>query len=600
MRSIHQSARKDQTLSVLLFTACFFLYFQAPITQITDSNYSMMVSQALLDHGTMRLDGYGIPRNEPSPAPGTSRNPYPYQLLEVHDRLYYYFPPGTSLLSVPLVAVCKAFRASPVTRDGRYSFSGEERVEKIVAAILTSVAVVFLFLTSRLSLNVLPSLALALTGAAGTSLASTASRAMWSHTWLVLLLSVSIFLIWRAVQRGTRPSPVLLASLAAWMYFVRPTAVISILAISILILLRFRSVFLTYTFVGLAWLAGFMLYSHHHFGQLLPPYYRASRLGSPTFLVALAGNMISPGRGWIFYTPFVLSIPLALWRHRKSIQDKPVLLLCLAVIAVHWIVISTFPQWWAGYCYGPRLMTDVIPWMMLAAVIATGALSAGAGPDREPAASAWPAVRLEIVLAALLIAASAFMHLRGAFDHAVHSWNTIPENIDDRPQRVWDWSYPQCLAGLIPPPVPERLAPLDLGERIALNGPQADPYLLVGWSAEEPQFRWTDGGLARIGFRLERVEPVLFRIRMAPFVVEGSREEQRVTVLLNRTRLTTLDLREPVQQEVSLLLPAHLLRRENILDFAFENLVSPASLRLNKDRRKLGVAAEWFEIDSVR
>jgi len=289
----------------LFFCVCMLVYLMAPVTQLSDSNYSMMVSQSLIESGTVRLDGYNIERYEPYSKPGIVHSGYPYQIENIGEKLYYYFPHGTSILSMPFVAVFNAFGLSTINDENGYSLAGEIKIERILSAILVSFAATMFYLTSRVSLSVPVSLVIALAGAFGTPLLSTASRAMWAHTWLLVLLSLTIYLVWRAIQAKKTPSPVLLASLVSWMFFVRPTSSISIVAISVIVLIVFRPIFVTYCVVGLLWLAGFVLYSQYHFDTYLPSYYLASRLGSNTYAEALLGNMISPARGLLESTQYL-------------------------------------------------------------------------------------------------------------------------------------------------------------------------------------------------------------------------------------------------------------------------------------------------------
>jgi hypothetical protein len=52
----------------------------------------------------------------------------------------------------------------------------------------------------------------------------------------------------------------------------------------------------------------------------------------------------------------------------------------------------------------------------------------------------------------LLLLASAFINTRGATSHATWLWNMRPLEIDQHPERLWDWRQPQFLAGMLPMP----------------------------------------------------------------------------------------------------------------------------------------------------
>ena len=78
----------------------------------------MMVSESLIEHGTVRLDPYSVEKLEPFSKPGVISTGYPYQLEAVEDRLYYHYPHGTSILSAPFVAILNMFGISTANEDG--------------------------------------------------------------------------------------------------------------------------------------------------------------------------------------------------------------------------------------------------------------------------------------------------------------------------------------------------------------------------------------------------------------------------------------------------------------------------------------------------
>src|SRR5882724_3904892 len=83
-----------------LSTAAFWL---SPVRQVTDSNYSMVVSQGLIDTGSLALDQYNFPRNSPHLMDSYISNGDDYRVEQRNGRLYYFFPPGSPVLSLPFV-----------------------------------------------------------------------------------------------------------------------------------------------------------------------------------------------------------------------------------------------------------------------------------------------------------------------------------------------------------------------------------------------------------------------------------------------------------------------------------------------------------------
>lgn len=588
---------KEKT-ALFLFFFCLVIYLCAPVSQIADSNYSMMVSQSLIENGTTRLDRYNIKKSEPFSKPGVVSSGYPYQIEVVQDKLHYYFPHGTSVLSAPFVAILNVFGLSAVNEGGAYDFRGEERIEIILAAFLISIAATIFYFTSRLSLNKPLSLAVALTGAFATPLLSTASRAMWAHTWLLVLLSSIIFLVWRSIRDKKSPNPILLATLVAWMYFVRPTSSISIIAVSMLVLIYFRPIFITYCLIGLAWLAGFLFYSQYNFGTFLPSYYSAGRIGSETFLVALAGNMISPSRGLLIYSPFIFSTIVALIVFRRYVQKKSLVFISVATIVLHWIVVSGFPHWWGGHSYGPRFMTDVVPWVILIAIMAIQAVGVREKVNDEWAASGLSSIRAHTTGVVILVAISIFMHVRGAYSHDTSAWNSHPSNIDLHSERLWDWHYPQFLAGLLDPGPISDFPRFKSGEPVYLNDSTAESYLVSGWSGAEPNFRWSEKNVARFGFKSSTGRPIAIALNLAPFVT-ASHDKQRLRIEANNEFIAEFVLGEQALSEIRFVIPHSLVKDSNLISLHIPDAISPKVLKISEDGRNLGIAVYSITITEL-
>ena len=429
--------------SVFVLTLSIFLISR--IHQVADSEYSMLLSQSLLSHRSFALDEFALPRHEPVWHGYYFKNGPAYQLEVTRGHLYYHLPPGSSLLSVPFVAAFNLFGISAANPDGTYDRRGEVIIEAALAALLMAGLSVLFFYTARLFLPTGWSIVIAFAGALGTQVYSTASRAMWSDTWGILLLGVVIFLLLRTEIGKRRFNSVLLASLLSWMYFVRPTFSVHVFAVSVYILIFHRRQFLPLAITGGAWLAGFVAYSWFHFGQLLPNYYRASRLEFDSFWVALAGNLISPARGVLIYVPSLLFVTYLLVRYRRNLPYLRLVWLSLAIIAGHLAIVSSFNHWWGGHSFGPRLTTGLVPWFVLLGILGVGAMLR----QREERASASPARwRIELACGVLLVLASAFINTRGATSHATWLWNMRPAEIDQHPERLWDWNQPQFLAGM--------------------------------------------------------------------------------------------------------------------------------------------------------
>ena len=555
----------------------------------------MLLSQSLLDHGSFALDDYALPRHQPQWRGYYSSNGPIYQLEIVGEHIYYHMPSGSSVLSAPFVAALNVFGISAAKPDGTYDPQGEALIEARLAAVLMAVLASIFFLTGRLMLSSRWATLVALAGALGTQVYSTASRALWSDTWGILLCGVVVFIILAHETGKRRLNPVLLATLLAWMYFVRPTFSVPILAVSIYVFIFHRRVFLSYAATGLAWLAGFFYYSWSHYGHLLPTYYRANRLQFNVFWIALAGNLISPARGLLVYVPMICFLAYLLVRYRHHLSYMRLVWLSLFIIVVHILVISGFPHWWGGHSFGPRFTTSLVPWFVLLSILAIGAMLAWR--EKTPKAKS-PGWSVQLAVGWTLLILSAFINTRGAASHATWRWNMRPRGVDEHPERLWDWREPQFLAGYVPLPLPREF-PIATSKRIDFASSESEKYLWYGWSEASPGPPWSynDAGVV---FEVHEIKPMTIRINIEPFLVSGKLEAQRLKITLNGTPLTALTLNSRESQVYSLTVSKGLLRQRNIMIFEAPDAQSPQRLGVGEDPNLRGINLHWIEFEELQ
>ena len=439
-RLLLSDSRRDLLVSVLLFVLTYSIFVLSPVQQPADSLYSMMVSQSIIERGTVALDHYKFPNLTPVQSKKFHSNSSIYHLDLIDGHVYYYYGPGSSILSVPYVAIMNAFGVYASRADGTHDPAGEMRIQTGLAALLMAGLAVVFFLTSRVVLPLSWSVAIALGGTLGTQVFSTATRALWAHTWMIFLLGFVVLLLVGRELKGRQLRPVVLASLLSWMFFVRPTAIVPIVVISVYIGVFQRDLFVRYAVTGAAWLLLFVIYSWHNFGQLLPNYYRlGAQLRTHSIWVAMLGNLVSPSRGVLIFVPSLIFVGYLLVRYWKYVQSRRLVGVSLTVLVLHLILVSSFPIWWAGFFFGPRFLTDVVPWFVLLAIMGVHAMLM-AGEHRTPV------YRAQVIVGMVLLAASIFIHARGANSPATQMWNARPVSIDERPERLWDWRDPQFLA----------------------------------------------------------------------------------------------------------------------------------------------------------
>ena len=414
---------------IIGLTALVYLF--SPVRITMDSHYTLLLSERIWRHGSFALDPhFAHPERHWPGAPVDATN-LPYQVYRHDGHVRYFYPPGASVLSVPFVAALNlAGISSTDTRRG-YAQDREERMQGMIAGLVTALTAGLLFLLAARWLDPPRAAALALAAAFGTSLWSAASRAVWSHTWAVFLLAAALVHLARATREGGRLRPVLLGTLMSWMYFARPTMSLSIVAIGLWVLLQEPRRVPALAATGLAWLALFVAFAKSTSAGWLPPYYLQSGAFDPGRLPAgLAGLLVSPARGLLVYSPVLLVVAWLLVRHRPAGPERLPAAVGAGLVGAQILLLSAWPMWWGGLAFGPRMLTDLVPWFVL-----LGALGWRAARDRGRSFG-----RFGGAVAAILLAASVFQHGLAAWSRSPWAWSVTPDNVDQHPARLWDWS----------------------------------------------------------------------------------------------------------------------------------------------------------------
>jgi hypothetical protein len=275
----------------------------------------------------------------------------------------------------------------------------------------------------------------------GTSAWSVGSRALWQQTASMLFLSLALLCALRLGRSG-RAWEWGLGICLALAPLVRPTnAVIAALFVCwMLVSARFAVLRAAIAAVGV--LAVFGGYSYTQYGSIVPPYYVPGRLQeNPAigFAESLGLNLISPSRGLIIFNPIVLlavaGIVIRLRRHRFTGLDA----VLIAAVIGQWLVIAKFGST-GGTVFGPRLMLDIVPFLV---VLAAPTFLVLAERARWQGRS-WPH-RLAVAGIVAVLGWGLFVNATGALLRDSRCWSVLPISVDVEPARIWDWSDPQFL-----------------------------------------------------------------------------------------------------------------------------------------------------------
>lgn len=385
----------------------------------SDSRYYVPTSMSWLQRGDWNLDEF----DQFQSVDGVGND---YRVRQGKDGHWYnLYPPGTSLLCLPLVLIGDWLNDEiPDSLDRAAAVSA-------FAAKVLSAATVALFFLVALTLTSRPSLAWILTFvfAFATPQLGTHGGGLWSHTASVFCATLGLGL-W--VWKGSRFAA-LTAIPLAFGFACRPTMALPAAVFGIALLLEDRRKFALFSALSALCLGAFVYHSLGRWGTVLPPYYTGHvghGLGSG--LSAFAGTLLSPNRGLFVFCPILIFAVAGGLIARRTGQGK-IYLLASIVAVLEWLVASRNGMWWGGHCYGPRLLCEIIPFAILLLIPAWEAIAQHR------------ARRLFLLGAIFSCAWGIFVQAQALTNKHVYEWNAAP-NIDFNPVRLWDWRDLQIFA----------------------------------------------------------------------------------------------------------------------------------------------------------
>ncbi len=412
----------------LLIAAIGTLYKNTPYRWLayyanSDPRYALVVSQAIIEHGNIHLDSYV--------SEGYNRN----DVLKRNNHIYYYFPLGSSLLALPAICIGNIL-CYDMTSD-----SDNFHLQFLLALFSAVIVAVGMYHIIRTYVSPLVGLIIVSSLLFGSPLIVTLLTAYWSHNAGLVCVVLAWIMHLHAGKRA-KPTQLYVLEFAAGLmaglaYVSRPTLLLfCVVLVALALRETWRRALVVCVGIG-TFMAIFVTFSLVEYGLLLPPYYASSRLAGSAINVvaALCGNLVSPSRGILIHAPLVGVILCAsvicLWHRKLSALG----LACLLWYGVHLFAISRFPHWWAGWSYGARLQTDVMPAiMMLAAEIYR---CTNSHSIKQP---------VIIALIAVCIIWGVWVHSwQGVLNPNTAKWCKVVD-VDNNPHMIWNWKHPQITA----------------------------------------------------------------------------------------------------------------------------------------------------------
>ena len=374
----------------------------------------------------------------------------PVWFRRLRDGHYYsIYPIALPVLLTPLYTPVAFLdiRNMPVDRVVVLARILEKGSASLIAALS---AVAFLALAGRLT-DKRTALLLTIVYAFGSQTWSTSSQALWQHGASELAIILGLLgLLW-ASSRPDRLLPVALAGVCAgFSVAFRITNVIFLIILGGYVLLSRWNAARKAAFAVSAMVApaATLAYNLLLFGSPLGGY----DVGLVMFQrgdvwSGLSGLLFSPSRGLLVFSPVFIFVLAGVyqWMRGPGMPHPEIYWICVFAATGHLLLISKSRGWYGGFNYGPRLLTDVVPCLVILLV---------------------PAMSLVVRLrpwkfafgCALLVSIS--VQAIGAFCYPNGHWDALPQPVNKSRQRLWDWRDNQIARSAAAGPVlePYRLA----------------------------------------------------------------------------------------------------------------------------------------------
>ncbi|HEY7474987.1 MAG TPA: hypothetical protein VH679_08245 [Vicinamibacterales bacterium] len=413
--------RRTHRTAAALFLALVVIY-NANGREIgtVDSQPAKFTARELAVDGTLTLDRAVAER------PGLAERPAFAKDRQGHYRSAYPLP-SALIAAVPAALL---HYSGLVDMDAPLATN---LVAALTASLVTAAAVTLLFLAVRRVVDERVALLTAVAIGIGTNYWPVVSRTLWQHETVAFGTALGLW-AWLRPLRQIRSRDLWLGGLGLALAGAARPQVAPLVAIMLGWLASRAGPRRTTTpaaIVGLAALAT-VVSNYVWFGHVLgaaprleavhPETHGVEGTISPTPWVGALGLLISPSRGLLVFSPFVL-VALAARRSTAAVPDGLALRWLTAGVVLQFAVYAAYTVWWGGHTYGPRYTMDLIAPMTPA--IALGLARAAATARARVAVGA-------LLLWSIVVAAA------GAFVYPNDAWNTNPAEVDRAHHRLWE------------------------------------------------------------------------------------------------------------------------------------------------------------------
>ncbi|MDX9753224.1 MAG: hypothetical protein RBU29_04635 [bacterium] len=422
---------------MLLFFVPFAIYMaNGRELSSGDTVPTVFVTINLLKQGTIYLDDFHdyVPYNNE-----------PYYVSMQRGHMVSNYPLFPAFMALPIFA--------PFVWIGMINPGDGDMVWRYLSsmsgACFTAIAVLFMYLTLIHLIDKTGAWLLAMAYGIGTALWPIAGQSLWQHGPSVMWWSIGLYALVKAEnhadQVGLWKYLVLAGVSTGAAFHCRNVNAIGLIFIGLAIGWRFRWQGIHYLIPAALLSASLLAYNYWLFGtwnggyeELLKLQYyldhiTTGRWATPLW-VGLAGQLISPSRGILIFSPFLLFSfwgMVVLWRPATSVWKLLAWTIPIPILML--LLFSKYSVWWGGNAhYGPRYQIECYPFLVLYIAVVWERIKAA-----KPL----------LILFGVLLAWSVFTQWIGAFCYP-SDWAGSPVSLALDKGRLWDWRYNQILSCL--------------------------------------------------------------------------------------------------------------------------------------------------------
>ncbi|HEX4123747.1 MAG TPA: hypothetical protein VHY37_03410 [Tepidisphaeraceae bacterium] len=424
---------KNPTLTAVVLSVVCLLVFLAPrgwwnTGTSGDTAPAELLPIAILKYHALDFDR--LIAEHPSVA---NRNDLPYWFTERNGRVVSFYPIVPGLMNVPTYSIAGWL--------GYDLFHYRYILSHITSCVIGALSAGFMFLAlDAICERRVVAITFTIVFAFGTEVWGTLTEGMWQHGPSILLLSAAMMILLRRWRWGIPLAGVLLG-LAVWN---RPTNVLLVAPIALYAAFAYRrqvAAFACAMGVPLMLLA---IYSYLYCGSVvylgqgrsavedlssankaltapLPPGVTGALRGP--LGAGVAGLLFSPNRGLFVFAPIFAAGFAYLIYATFSLRENSIFRCMLAGILLslwcygHWFV------WWGGWSWGYRLLSEWIPFLILASAMSWQRWLSRYRLTR------WPFIAVGLWMI--------YVQTLGALYFRWNDFNFRPDNIDKNPARIW-------------------------------------------------------------------------------------------------------------------------------------------------------------------